>query len=80
MEISTLSQYGLSAIFIYWSWKLYTDMRSDSLLREQKLMESLEKITNTQEGINSSMKSIEANMKGIHERLCEVESCIRKDV
>jgi hypothetical protein len=79
MDLNQLSQFGIAGIFIAASWKLYSDMRIDSTAREQKLMEHLDKVTDTQEGIKTTMQSIETGMKGIHERLCEVEDCVRKD-
>jgi hypothetical protein len=45
--------------------KLYNDMREDSKAREEKLMQHLDKVTDTLENIN--------------QRLCNVEECVRKD-
>ena len=79
MDITQFTQYGVAGIFIAATYKLYNDMRADSTQREQKLMEHLDKVTDTQEGIKQTMQSIETGMKGIHERLCEVEDCVRKE-
>jgi hypothetical protein len=65
MELTSLSQYGLSAIFIFAAWKLYTDMRNDSTRRETALMLHLDKVADT--------------LSDINERLCTVEKCVNKD-
>ena len=77
MDISTiLPQLGISAIFVYTSYKLYNDaredskrreeqMRQDSKEREDKLMIHLDKVVDTLDNIN--------------DRLCTVERCVVKD-
>lgn len=59
MELSSLSQYGLSAIFIVASYRFYNDMRSDSLKREEKLMEHLGKVSDTLEKIDARLCALE---------------------
>jgi hypothetical protein len=63
------TQGGISAIILFAAvkaiTKLYTDMRDDSKSREEKLMQHLDKVTDTLENIN--------------QRLCNVEECVRRD-
>lgn len=65
MDVTQFTQYGIAGIFIAATWKLYSDMRNDSTARETKLMEHLDKVTDT--------------LDKIDKRLCSVEECIRKD-
>jgi hypothetical protein len=65
MDFSTFSQYGIAAIFIAASWKLYNDMRADSSKREERLLAHLDKVSDTLDNINK--------------RLCVVEECIKTD-
>lgn len=73
---TVLPQLGISGIFVYASYKLYSDaredskrreeqMRADSKEREEKLMEHLDKVVDTLENIN--------------DRLCTVEKCVVRD-
>lgn len=66
MDIANLSQYGIAGIFIFASWKLYTDMRRDSADREQKLMEHLDKQADT-------MKEISETLQNMDNRICTLE-------
>lgn len=72
MDLTSFQQYGMAAIFIAACYKLYADnkdrerqIREDSIKREDKLMEHLDKVADT--------------LKNIDERLCLVEKCIKKD-
>jgi len=65
MDLNQFTQFGIAGIFIAASWKLYSDMRLDSTARETKLMEHLDKVTDT--------------LEGIHNRLCKVEEYVKKD-
>lgn len=59
MDLGQFTQYGVAGIFIAATWKLYTDMRSDSLAREEKLMSHLEKVTDTLETIDKRLSTVE---------------------
>lgn len=79
MDISQLiPQLGIGGIFAYVAYKLYNDMRQDSLRREEqirtdskereeKLMEHLDKVSDTLEHINNRLIQVEQHV------------CIRKD-
>lgn len=74
MDISSiLPQAGISAIFIFVAYKLYNDMRQDSLRREdqiridskereEKLMQHLDKVSDTLENINNRLVKVEQNV------------------
>jgi hypothetical protein len=64
MELASLQQYGIAAIFIFAAWKLYSDMRTDSSKREELLMNHLDKVSDTLEKIDA--------------RLCALEGCEKK--
>jgi len=90
MEISTLSEYGIAAIFIYSTWRLYTDMRTDSSKREDKLMDHMkeqmelqDKKDDKQMEINTktieALESITVEVRNVSNRLCCVELMVQKE-
>ncbi len=72
MDLASLQQYGMAAIFIVAAWRFYTDMRNDSTKREDLLMKNLEKQSETSTQIAETLKKIDA-------RLCELERCGKND-
>jgi predicted nuclease with TOPRIM domain len=78
MDISNLlPQLGISSIFAYVAWKLYGDMRADSLRREEqirndskeredKLMQHLDRQTDINERVAETLDRID-------DRLCTLE-------
>jgi hypothetical protein len=59
MDLSQFQQYGIAAIFIAASWKFYSDMRNDSIKREEKLMQHLDKVSDTLEKIDARLCALE---------------------
>lgn len=70
---SLIPQFGISAIFIFVAYKLYNDMRQDSVRREEqlrldskereeKLMAHLDKVADTLENINERLVKVEQNV------------------
>lgn len=74
MELANfIPQLGIGGIFAFVAYKLYNDMRQDSLRREeqirsdskdreQKLLEHLDKVADTLENINSRLTIVENNV------------------
>lgn len=74
MDLSQLiPQLGIGGIFAYVAYKLYNDMRQDSLRREEqirtdskereeKLMEHLDKVSDTLEHINNRLIQVEQHV------------------
>lgn len=74
MDISQLiPQLGIGGIFALVAYKLYSDMRQDSLRREEqirvdskeredKLMEHLDKVADTLDNINERLVKVEQNI------------------
>lgn len=60
---SVLPQLGISAIFVFASYKLYNDMRTDSKEREEKLMSHLEKVADTLEKIDERLSLLERTVE-----------------
>ena len=68
-----IPQLGIGGIFALVAYKLYNDMRQDSLRREEqirtdskereeKLMEHLDKVADTLENINDRLVKVEQNI------------------
>ena len=77
MELSSLTQYGIAAIFIFATWRLYMDMRDDSKARETKLMEHLDKQADTNEKVASTLERIDMRMGNMDGRICSLETHIK---
>ena len=70
MDVSSLQQYGIAAIFIVAAYRFYTDMRADSAKREEKLMEHLGKQAITMAEISDTLKTMDS-------RVCNLEEYCR---
>lgn len=69
MDITNLlPQLGVGAIFALAAYKLYNDQRADSIRREEKLLDHLDKVSDTLEKINERLMVVEKNV------------CYKKDV
>ena len=72
MDIALLKEFGVTGIILYAAYlvvsKLYSDMRNDSGLREQKLMEYMEKQSDTMRDISDTLKTMD-------NRICSLEKC-----
>lgn len=88
MDLSTiLPQLGISAIFVYSSYKLYTDAREDSKRREEqmrldsKLREEQMKLDSKEreEKLMQHLEKVVDTLENINDRLCTVEKCVVKD-
>jgi hypothetical protein len=65
-----LPQLGISGIFVYVSWKLYNDMRQDSLRREEQIrVDSKDR----EDKLMSHLDRVADTLDNINERLCNVE-------
>jgi hypothetical protein len=89
MDLSTLlPQLGISAIFVYSSYKLYNDSREDSKRREEQIKED-NKLREQQMRLDSKereeklmqhLEKVVDTLDNINDRLCTVEKCVVKEV
>lgn len=72
MDIALFKDFGITGIVLYAAYlvvnKLYTDMRADSGLREQKLMDYMDKQSDTMRDISDTLKTMD-------NRICSLEKC-----
>lgn len=76
MDMSLLSQLGIAAIFAWWAYKLYNDMRADGKLREEQIRQDSKEL---QDKLLTHLDKVAATLDNINERLCEVEKCVKKE-
>jgi len=76
MDISLFKDFGIGGIILYIAYlvvnKLYTDMRTDSSQREEKLMEYMDKQADTMQEISRTLTTMDS-------RICSLEQCFDKD-
>jgi hypothetical protein len=70
MELGQFTEFGVAGIFIAACYKLYTDMRTDGTTRENKLMEHMDKQSETMSEISGTLKSMDG-------RICSLEEYCR---
>lgn len=70
-------QLGISAIFVYVSYKLYNDMRQDGLRREEQIRQDSK---DREEKLLSHLDKVADTLDNINERLVEVEKCVKREV
>lgn len=68
MDYTTLSNYGVAAIFIFAAYRLYTDGRSDSMKREDKLMNHLDKQADTMEKISDTLQKMDGRIRVLEDK------------
>ena len=85
MDVQALiPQLGVAGIFALFAWKLYTDMREDSIRRENTIKEEHdERLKESREREEKLMKHLDkqsdinrevsGTLKQIHDRLCNLE-------
>lgn len=76
MDLTTLgTQFGIGGVTIYIAYKiisqLYSDMREDSVKREERLMVHMEKQSDIMSEISDTLKTMD-------NRVCNLEECFKE--